>query len=158
VLLVPHDHATTIPDWKLRETEVGRIPGGPVLDFREERQCVTELEVKEQEVEQQVVCHESKPVTVTCPLTGQTRTEYEMCPVVRTVKVKVYQTLPVQRQVIVRVPCLKQGPDLLVKKLVLHEATVPAIARTYQVVTTPNEVAVPACPPLPPTCALPLHP
>src|SRR5262249_159668 len=145
-------HATTLPDWKLREVEVGRMPGGPVLDFCEQKQTVTELRLDEQEITQEVVINESKPVTVIDPCTGCTRTEYQMCPVVKIVKVKVYNPVPVCKQVIVRVPVLKPGPEQIVRKLVVHETTIPAIARTLEAVTTQNEVhvAVPA-----PVCPLP---
>ncbi len=159
VLLVPHERATTLPDWKLREVELGR-ECAPVLDFREERQWVTELTIKEREVEEQVCCTESKPVIVKDPCTGQCRTEYQCFPVVKIVKVKVYDTVPVQREVIVRIPFLKPE-ERVVKGLVLDQLTVPAIETTLSAVTTHNEVKVfvpiPECilPPAPtcPHCA-----
>jgi hypothetical protein len=148
VLLVPQERATTLPQWTLREVEVGRGPGGPVLSFHEERRTVTELELRPREVEQQVVCTESKPETVTDPCTGRCHTVYRPCEVVKTVKVKAYDTVPVQREVIVRVPVLKPGPDVVVKKLVLDKATVPAVETTFKAVHVPNEikVLVPGCP------------
>src|SRR5437868_10909171 len=52
VLLVPHETATTYPKLELREVEVGRMPGGPILDFVDQKQYVTVMELKECEVEQ----------------------------------------------------------------------------------------------------------
>jgi hypothetical protein len=161
VLLVPHERATTLPAWTLKPVEVGRLPAGPVLDFHEERQWVTELSVRPRQVEEQVVCNESHPVTVTDPCTGHCHTEYRTCPVVKTVKVTVYDTVPVRREVVVRVPTLRPGGELLVKKLVLLPDTVPAVERTFEAVTTHNEltvvVPVPPCPP-PPPCTHPSPP
>jgi hypothetical protein len=155
VLLIPQERATTLPRWGLREVEVGRGPGGPVLSFHEERQVVTELQLQPCEVEQQVTCMESKPQTVTDPCTGQCRTTYVSCPVVKTVKVKVYQAVPVHREVVVRVPVLKPGPEVVLKKLELDMTTVPAVETTYRALTTPGAITVtaPACPaPAPPLC------
>ena len=101
VLLVPHERATTRPDWTLRGGGVPG-PGRPCSEFREERRVVTELRLEAQEVSQQVVCDELKPVTVIDCVTGRPRTEYQTCPVVKTVRVKVYSTVPVERQVVVR--------------------------------------------------------
>jgi hypothetical protein len=152
ILLVPRERAICIPDWKLRDVELGRKPAGPVLDFREEKQIVTELKLQEREEEQQVTCMESKPVTVTEPC-GKCRTEYHPCPVVKTVKVKVYCTVPVQREVVVRVPVLKPGGELVVKGLALDKTTVPAIERRFEAAITPNElkvlIPVPSCLPEP---------
>jgi hypothetical protein len=159
VLLVPHEQATTAPDWKLREVELGRHQGGPVLDFEEQKQVVTEMKLQEREVEQQVVCMEQRPVTVTDPHTGKCHTEQTVCPVVRTVKVKVYEVVPVQREVAVRIGVLKPGGQEVIKGLVLDRTTLPAVERTYQAVTTHNElrVVVPLPPPPPPCLDHPGH-
>src|SRR5207253_3092082 len=104
----------------------------------------------ESEVEQTVVCQESQPVTVTDPVTGQTCTHYQTCPVARVVKVKVYCPVPVRREVVVRVPVLRTGPDLTVKKLVLDTTTVPAVKRSFTATQTVNPIPV-VLPP-PPCC------
>jgi hypothetical protein len=142
VLLVPRERATTLPDWKLRAVEVCRIPEGPVLDFREEKQIVTELRLQARQVEEQVVCNESKPVTVIDPCTGKCRTEHRLCPVVKTVKVTVYETVPIKREVVVRIPILKPGGEVAVKKLVLDPTDTPAVERRFHAVTTHNELKV----------------
>jgi hypothetical protein len=154
VLLVPAEQAICVPDWKLREVELGRRHAGPVLDFMDQKQVVTEMKLCEREVEQQVVCMESRPVTVVDPHTGCARTEQTVCPVVRTIKVKVYGVEPVQREVVVRVPVLKPGGEEVVRGLVLDKTTVPAVDRTFQALTTHNEMK--AVVPLPPPC-LPPH-
>jgi hypothetical protein len=150
VLLVPHEHATTLPAWKLRDVEVGRLHAGPVLEFKEEKQCVTVMELRERDVVKQVTVMESRPIQVTCPTTGACHTEYQMCPVVKTVKQKVAEVVPVQRQVVVRVPVLKPGGEVIVKQVVVDQLTVPAIKRTFDGVPTHNELTVPVqpCPPL----------
>jgi hypothetical protein len=153
VLLVPHERATTLPDWKLRAVEVGRIPEGWVLDFHEEKQIVTELRLEPRQVEEQVVCNESKPVTVIDPCTGQCRTEHRVCPVVKTVKVTVYKTVPIKKEVVVRIPRLKPAGEVAVKKLVLDSLDVSALERRFQAVTTHNELKVVVPVPLPACCA-----
>jgi hypothetical protein len=146
VLLVPKEKATTVPDWKLREVEVDRIKVGPVLDFVEEKRFVTEMTLKSHEVDQLVTVTESRPVTVTEPCTGKCRTEYKPFDVVKTVKVKVYDVVPVQREVVIRVPVLKAGPEAVIKRMQLDKTTAPAVERRYDAVTTPtvNTVKVPA--------------
>jgi hypothetical protein len=146
VLLVPKEKATTVPDWKLREVEVGRVITGPALDFVEEKRCVTEMTLKPREVEQVVTVTESRPVTVTDPCTGKCRTEYKPFDVVKTVKVQVYDVVPVQREVVIRVPVLKPGPEAVHRRLQLDKTTAPAVERRFEAVTTPsvNKVMVPA--------------
>src|SRR5262249_8817726 len=70
LLLVPKEEAIALPALKLREIEVGTATG-LALDFYEEKRKVTELELKECEVEQKVVCREMKAVTVKDPCTGK---------------------------------------------------------------------------------------
>ena len=148
VLLVPHERATTLPKWGLREVEVGRGCSGPQLSFTTQKQIVTEMKLVPHEVDQVVTCIETRPETVIDPCTGHCHTIYKSCPVDKIVKVKVYDVVPTQREVIVSLPILKPGPDVIIKKLVLDTTTVPAVERTYSVVSTPNEitVAVPVCP------------
>jgi hypothetical protein len=163
VLLVPTEQATTIPDWKLREVELGRLPAAPVLNFREQKQKVIVMELREREVEQKVVRYESQVVKVTDPCTGKCRTEYKSCPVVKTEKVKVHEVVPVEREVVVRVPVLEPGGEEVVTGLVLDQLTQPAVRRTFEAVTTNHalkvQVPVPVVcpPPAPPVCPAPGH-
>lgn len=154
VLLVPKEKATTAPNWKLRDVEIDRVRTGPVLDFVEEKRFVIVMNLHSREVEQVVTVTESHPVTVTDPSTGKCRTEYQPREVVKTVKVKVHEVVPVQREVVIRVPVLKPGPEAVIQRIQLEKTTVPAIEHRFDAVTTPsaNKVALPlphvapACP------------
>ncbi|HEY7158664.1 MAG TPA: hypothetical protein VH575_32265 [Gemmataceae bacterium] len=151
--LMEQQSATTIPKMNLREEVVGKAYGLDV-EFREEKQIVTEWSVKPREVIQEVPCTTMVPVKTTDPCTGECRTEYKSCPVVRQVKIIVNEPVPVQRVVTVSVPCLKPGNPLLVKKLAVDVTMEPAICTKMQLLTMPNEVYVPSCPP----ACLPPHP
>ena len=150
--LMEQQSATTIPKMNVREEVVGKANGLDV-EFREEKQIVTEWSVKPREVIQEVPCTTMVPVKTTDPCTGECRTEYKSCPVVRQVKIIVNEPVPVQRVVTVSVPCLKPGNPLLVKKLAVDVTMEPAICTKMQLLTMPNEVYVPS---YPPTC-LPPH-
>jgi hypothetical protein len=149
-LLVPHETAVTVPDWKLRDVEVGRLPDLK-LDFVEQQHIVTETKLEVREVEQQVVCRESKPVQVADPCTGHCHTEWVPCDVVKTVKVKVYEPVCIPQVVVVRVPVITPGPDRLVKRVILDEATAPAIERTFDLILNPHKI--PFLAPEPDFCA-----
>jgi hypothetical protein len=105
---------------------------------------------------------ESRPFTETDPCTGRCQTVYKPCPVLETVKVTVSDRVPVQRQVVVKVPVLRPGKELVVRKLVLDQATEPAVKQTYRAVTTPNKIKtllpVPHVVPAPNPCPPPCHP
>jgi hypothetical protein len=119
------------------------------VEYREAKQTVTEWTLKPREVIQQVPCTTMVPVTVTDPCTGQCRTEYKESPIVREVKITVFDQVPVERTVVVSVPCLKPGQPLQVKKLVVDTTLEPAICSRFHLLTMPNEVPVPVCPPCP---------
>jgi hypothetical protein len=151
LLLVPHREATTIPTLTLREVEIGRTREMEI-GFREEKQVVTEIQVRPRQEDRLMNYMDMKPVTVT-DCTGHCHTEYHPCPAVKTVKVTVYDTVPVQREVVIKVPVLKPGRELVVKKMVVFPTATAGIKETFEAVTVPNEVnvLVPACPhpPLP---------
>lgn len=136
---------------RVREEVVGRACGLDV-EYREKKQVVVEWTLKPREVVQHVPCTTMVPVTVTDPCTGQCRTEYKSCPVVRPVKLTVYDPVPVERLVVVAVPCLKPGKPLQVSKLVVDITVEPAIRTRMQLLAMPNQVHVPPC------CALPPNP
>jgi hypothetical protein len=147
--LMEQQEATTIPQMKVREEVIGRACGLDV-EYREQKQVVTEWELKPREVIQEVPCTTMKPVTVTDPCTGQCRTEYQSCPIVRQVKVTVYDPVPVERQVAVAVPCLKPGKPLQVSRLAVDCTIEPALRTRFQLLCMPNQVTVPPCCALPP--------
>ena len=149
--LMEQQEATTVPRMRVREEVVGRACGLDV-EYREKKQVVVEWTLKPREVVQNVPCTKMVPVTVTDPCTGQCRTEYKSCPVVRPVKLTVYDPVPVERLVVVAVPCLKPGKPLQASKLFVDTTIEPAIRTHMQVLAMPNQVHVPAC------CALPPNP
>jgi hypothetical protein len=149
--LMEQQSAIAIPQMNVREEVVGKACGLDV-EYREQKQIVMEWSLKPREVIQEVPCTTMVPVTITDPCTGQCRTTYKSCPIVRPVKITVYDTVPVERIVVVSVPCLKPGKPLVVNKLVVDTTMVPALCTKMQLLTMPNEVHVPTCP----VCPLPL--
>jgi hypothetical protein len=157
ILLVPHEKAVVLPNWKLRDVEVDRHPSLK-LEFVEQKQIIIENKLQECEVEQPVTVTESKAITVVDPC-GKCRTEYVPCEVVKIVKVKVYKVVPVPREVVISVPVLKPGPDVVVSKVHLDKLTTPGIETRFTAVPTYNEVktlvpapVIPKCPAPPAPC------
>jgi hypothetical protein len=152
--LVPEETAIAVPKMALREIEVARDKVTKTeLNFRDERHKVTEVVLKPRVCEQQVVVMTLKPETTTDPVTGRSCTVQKQVPVTQTVKVTVYDTECVEREVVVRVPCLKQvEQDVAIKKLVVDHTSEAAILRRYHSVLIPNEIRVlmPCCPFCPP--------
>jgi hypothetical protein len=148
--LMEVQEATTIPQMRVREEVVGHACGLDV-EYKEHKQVVCEWKLKPREVIQEVPCTTMVPVKVTDPCTGLCRTEYKSCPIVRAVKVIVYDAVPEERVVVVAVPCLKPGKPLEVRKLCVDTTLEPAICTRLKVLTMPNEVHVPSCctPPCP---------
>jgi hypothetical protein len=145
VHLVEDQCATTIPKLTLREEVIG-TKQIQELYFHEEKQTVTALVQKPREVEQQVECTTMQPCTTVDPCTGCPHTVYNPVPIMRTVKVTVYDIVPETREVIVRVPCLRPGPELQLKRLTLDSTQEPAIRTTLRAIPEHNEVHVPECP------------
>jgi hypothetical protein len=146
--LVPEETAVAIPRMALREVEVGRdVVTKMELTFHEERQTITEMVLKPRVVEQQVVVMTLKEETVVDPITCKPCKVMKQCPVVQTVKVTVYDTVPEERAVMVRVACLKPvEQQVAIKKLVVDETTVAAICRKYHYLLVPSELPIPRCP------------
>ncbi|HVS34555.1 MAG TPA: hypothetical protein VMS17_03170, partial [Gemmataceae bacterium] len=107
--------ATTLPAMRLRDEVVGPQPGGPVLDYIEQRQTITVIELVAHETTQQVTCMTSQPVT-TVDSCGKCCTVYQQVPTVKDVTIKVFEPKSVQKEVVVRVPVLKPGPELEVRR------------------------------------------
>jgi hypothetical protein len=147
--LMEQQAATTIPQMRVREEVVGRAVGLDV-EYREQKQVVVEWTLKPREIVKDVPCTTMVPVTITDPCTGQCRTEYKSCPVVRQVRLTVYDPVPVERIVVVAVPCLKPGTPLQISKLCVDTTHEPAIATRLQLLAVPNQVHVPPCCALPP--------
>jgi hypothetical protein len=144
--------AVTIPRLTLRDEDIGRA-GDVVVDYREERRTVIEMQLKPRTVEQLMTTTELQPCTKVDPATGHACTVYEMVPTTKTVTATVYDYVPVSREVVVRIPYLKPAGELIVRHLVLDAPTVAAVATRLRVEVVPNEAAlVPPPPPLPPPC------
>ena len=146
--LVPEEKAITIPKMALREVEVCRDKITKLeLTFAEEKRTVTEMVLKPRVEAQQVVVMTLKEETVVDPVTCKPCKVMKQCPVVQTVKVTVYDTVPEERTVLVRVPCLKPvEQEVSIRKLVVDETTVAAILRQYHYLLVPTELPIPLCP------------
>jgi hypothetical protein len=140
-----------MPVLTLRDVVCGRAHGLEV-EFKEEKRVITEWVAKPRQVEQEVLCTTMVPYTVTDPCTGQCHTDYKSCPVVRKVTITVNDVVPQETEVIVRVPVIKPGPELEVRRLALDTTLEAAIETRLRLYTMPNEIhyVVPACPPVPP--------
>jgi hypothetical protein len=146
--LLEEQKAAPVPKLNIREVTIGEARGLDV-EYREATQIIGDWALQPREVVQLVPCTIMVPVTVTDPCTGQCRTEYKSCPTVREVKITVFDKVPVSRPVAVSVPCLKPGQPALVQKLAVDCTMEPAILSRFQLLTVPNEVHVPVCPPCP---------
>jgi len=146
--LLEENCATTITKMTPREVVIGQFHPLEV-DYHEEKQVITRWTTKEREVIQEVLCTKVVPVTTTDPCTGECHTEHTTCPVMRQVKVKVYDVVPEQAVVVVKVPYLKPGPPQKVFRLELDTTQEPAIETRLRLLTMPNEISVPAPPPPP---------
>ncbi len=149
--------ATTLPRIDLHDELVGTQCGGPVLDYVEQRQTITVLELVPHPAEQEVVCTKAVPTT-TVDECGKCCTVYEQVPDVKKVIITVFEPKNVEKEVIVRVPVLKPGPDMLVRRLRMDAYTIPAIESRFNLLTVPNELAVPEAPLFSPPCAAPACP
>jgi hypothetical protein len=89
--------------------------------YREEKRVVTEVVVKSREVERLVSCTVLKPVTETCPETGQCTTVLKPCTEVKPVKELEYYAVPEERTVVVSVPYLKPVEIVVPRKTVVLE-------------------------------------
>jgi hypothetical protein len=151
--LQDHEAATTIPRLAVREYEVCRErQPGLELDWHEEKFTCTEIRFDKREVEQEVVCLEVQPETTVDPCTGKPCTVYKQVPVVKKVKVAVFEPVPQQKEYIVRYPLIKPtDKEVLVKKLAVDCISTPGIEKMLSVIPVPCEakVVVPVPPPLP---------
>jgi hypothetical protein len=95
----------------------------PTLEvaYREENRTVTEMVVRSRDVERQVPCTVMKPVTETCPETGECTTVWKPCTEIRTVREPEYYSVPETRTVVVRVPYLRPAELVVPRKTVAFE-------------------------------------
>jgi len=143
----------TLPELKVREVVVGSVQELEVA-YREERRHVTAMVLKPCAVDKQIVATTAVPVTTIDPCTGQPCTTYQNVQTVRTIKGTEYHTVPETTEIVVKVPYLRPGAELLIKKLAVDATTVPMTCTRMHAVTMPNSITVPVfpLPPLPPPC------
>jgi hypothetical protein len=99
--------------------------------------------LKPREVEQQMTYMKLVLETTVDPCTGKPCTIQKQVPAEKTVKVTVFDTECVDREVIVRVPVLVPVErEVLVKRFVLDSTTEPAICKKLHAETVPNEIKV----------------
>jgi hypothetical protein len=154
VLLVEDQNAITVPRLRLREVEIGRDRRCVELDFREEKRTITEMQLKPR-VEEQQVCVTKLVEETVLDDCGKPCKRMREVPEIQTVKVTKYDVVPVQREVIVRVPVLKPGAELRVKGLTLDHYTEAAIEKRWHAEYNSNDiqVAIPIYqPPAPAPC------
>lgn len=150
VILKEKQCATTVPELKLREVICKDKVPGFVIEYREQKQKVTEIQLKPRTEVKEVVCITRKAVEKKDPCTGKCCTVYEEVPETKKVTITNYDEVPVEREIIVRIPCLKPVEhDVVVKKLVLDERTVPAIEKRWEGKFLDHCIRVPCCNELP---------
>ena len=150
VYLVEEQAACTLPALTPREVELARTKEASLeVAWHEAPFVCTELTLKPREVDQEVVCTTVAPVTKVDLATGQACTVYEQVPVVKKVRVTVYDVVPEERAYLVRTPYLKPVEKcVIVKGLTVDATTEPAVEKRLRVITVPCEakVVMPACP------------
>jgi hypothetical protein len=144
VYLVEEQAATTLPQLTLREFEAACAKETSLdIAWKEEPFVCTELTLKAREVEQEVACTKVEPVTRIDPSTGHPCTVYEQVPVVKKVKITVYDAVPEERAYVVRFPCVKPVErNVIVKRLAIDATTEPAIEKHLRAITVPCEAKV----------------
>lgn len=152
ILIREHQSATTLPALAVREVEVSRCPAATLgIGWLEQKQSCPGLELKPRETIEEVTCITAEPVNVVDPATGCAHIEYQQVPVVKKVRVTVFDLVPVERHFLVAVPYLKTVPVTeVVKKITVTPTSVPALRTTLEAIPVPCEVPVPA-----PPCTLP---
>jgi hypothetical protein len=146
--------ATTLPKLTLRTEDVARATHVyPEVAWSEQRFSRTEIQMKSREEERDVVCTQMEKATeVDCH--GVAHTVYKAVPVVRRVKITVYDPVPVQKDYLLRTPYLKPVPhEMLVRKLAVDATLEPAIQKRWEAIPVPWQATVPVPAPLPPAAA-----
>jgi hypothetical protein len=168
VFLQEVQKAITVPNLTLRDVVSPPCKRPSIkLDWREEKHPVTEIVMKPHEVEQEVVCTKTEKVTTIDPCTGKPCTVFKEVPYVKKVKITEFEAVPVQRQIVVRIPVLKPvEEEIRIKTLAVDHTREAAIRKELRAITIPWEVHVQVpvglpplpLPPCPPPCAPPCLP
>lgn len=151
--LYDREQETTVTKLHLKENVSREVIDKVEVEYREEIRVVTEMVLQERAEPRDVVTYRTEEITTICPDTGKPVIKLQQVPCVKTVLVKVYDKVPRERLVKVRVPCLKTVPqEVDVKKLCVHDTQEAAICRKLDIAIQPNHVTAPCCPlvPFPP--------
>ena len=135
--------------WVEREVPIQRLVPREVITlvptttvevaYREEKRVFTEMVLQPREVERPMTVSVIKPVTVTCPTTGQCSTVMQPCTEVKMVKQTEFVAVPVKRELIEKVPFLRTvQAEIPQKTLILEYKT--------EMRKLPGAVAVPSGP------------
>ncbi len=121
-----------------------------VLDYKTEKQHVTELVLKPRQCVQEVPVVVAREMKTIDPATGKEILLRKQVAEVRKVKVTVYEPTVVERDVVVRVPCVSSTDKVvLVKRTCVFPTQEAAIEKRYHVLPVDSTLTVPPCPPLP---------
>jgi hypothetical protein len=143
-----------VPVHTLAPREIITEERRPTLEvaYRDEKQVVTELVVHTREVEKLVPCTVLKPVTQTCPETGQCTTVLEPCTEMKVVKETEYYSVPEQKTIVVPVPYLRPAELIVPRKAIALEYHT-AFNKTEEPIVIPGHEVPPTryvMPPEPP--------
>lgn len=154
--LVEEQTAIVVPKLTLREEVRPQIVPDLEVRYRDEKRVVQVQVLKPREVEQ-LMTYMKLVLETTVDCTGKPCTIQRKVPAEKTVKVTVFDTEYVDREVIVRVPVLVPVErEVLVKRFVLDCTTEAAIRKQLHAETVPNEIKVPVPMPVqPPPCPAP---
>jgi hypothetical protein len=147
VLLLEDTKPFAYAKLNLLEQVGGVVSDGPEVVYREVKQSLTVMELRPREEERLMTSTTFCWETVTDPHTGHCQTVCHQVPVVKKVKVTVFDRVPVVKEVVVRVPTFKPGKDAEIRLFQVASSTEAALLKRCHVIFTPNEAVVPT-----PTC------
>ncbi len=94
---------------------------GLAVAYRSEKCKIVEMVVKSRVVSRAIPVTIMKPCTDVCPSTGHPITIMKPCTEVRTVKDTVFYTEPVEREIVVQIPFVKEVEETIAQKTVILE-------------------------------------
>jgi hypothetical protein len=112
-----------VPVHRLVPREVITEERRPSLEvaYREEKRTVVETVLKSREVERLVPCAVLRPVTETCPETGQCTTVWKPCTEMKPVKELEYYAVAEPRTIVVQVPFVRAAEVVTPRRTILIE-------------------------------------
>lgn len=149
IRLVENQEVKLVPNVAAVEA-IGTIPYCDLaVEYREEKRTVTVMALKPRVEERLVHTMTLVPHKTVDPCTGCTKVEYATCPICKMVKVQVFDQVPEQREITVKVPVLRPvEKELQVRSFVLNKAPQPKVFRSFEALVLPTEgtLHVPPCP------------